>query len=87
LLRAAYHLGNRHVQLELTPDHLKLEPDHVLGEMLERMHLIVSEEDAAFEPEAGAYALAARASMGTAGMRMEPGPWLRAPMAMARRTT
>ena len=34
LLRAAYHLGNRHVQLELTPDHLKLEPDHVLGEML-----------------------------------------------------
>ena len=30
LLRAAYHLGNRHVQLELTPDHLKLEPDHVL---------------------------------------------------------
>ena len=56
LLRAAYHLGNRHVQLELTPDHLKLEPDHVLGEMLERMHLIVSEEEAAFEPEAGAYA-------------------------------
>ena len=61
LLRAAYHLGNRHVQLELTPDHLKLEPDHVLGEMLERMHLIVSEEEVAFEPEAGAYA-AGRAS-------------------------
>ena len=56
LLRAAYHLGNRHVQLELTPDHLKLEPDHVLAAMLERMHLIVSEEVAAFEPEAGAYA-------------------------------
>ena len=57
LLRAAYHLGNRHVQLELTPDHLKLEPDHVLSEMLMRMHLIVSEEEAAFEPEAGAYAV------------------------------
>ena len=56
LLRAAYHLGNRHVQLELAPDHLKLEPDHVLGAMLERMHLIVREEQAAFEPEAGAYA-------------------------------
>ena len=56
LLRAAYHLGNRHVQLELTPDHLKLEPDHVLAEMLARMHLIVSEDVAAFEPEAGAYA-------------------------------
>ena len=56
LLRAAYHLGNRHVQLELTPDHLKLEPDHVLAEMLRTMHLIVREEQAAFEPEAGAYA-------------------------------
>lgn len=56
LLRAAYHLGNRHVQLELKPDHLKLEPDHVLADMLRAMHLIVREEQAAFEPEAGAYA-------------------------------
>ena len=56
LLRAAYHLGNRHVQLELQADHLKLEPDHVLADMLRAMHLIVSEETAAFEPEAGAYA-------------------------------
>jgi urease accessory protein len=56
LLRAAYHLGNRHVQLELQPDRLHLEPDHVLAEMLRKMHLIVSEERAAFEPEAGAYA-------------------------------
>jgi urease accessory protein len=56
LLRAAYHLGNRHVQLELQPDHLKLEPDHVLAAMLRQMHLLVSEEQAPFEPEAGAYA-------------------------------
>jgi urease accessory protein len=56
LMRAAYHLGNRHVQIELQPNHLKIEPDHVLGEMLERMHLIVAQEQAAFEPEAGAYA-------------------------------
>lgn len=56
LLRAAYHLGNRHVQLELQPDHLKFEPDHVLADMLRGMHLIVSEERAAFEPESGAYA-------------------------------
>jgi urease accessory protein len=56
LVRAAYHLGNRHVALELQPDHLKLEPDHVLAEMLRAMHLIVSETTAAFEPEAGAYA-------------------------------
>jgi urease accessory protein len=56
LLRAAYHLGNRHVALELQSDHLKLEPDHVLADLLRSMHLIVSEENAAFEPEAGAYA-------------------------------
>jgi urease accessory protein len=55
LLRAAYHLGNRHVQLELKPDHLKLEPDHVLADMLRNMHLIVSEANEAFEPEGGAY--------------------------------
>ena len=55
LTRAAYHLGNRHVALELQPDHLKLEPDHVLAEMLRNQHLIVSEEQAAFEPEGGAY--------------------------------
>jgi urease accessory protein len=56
LLRAAYHLGNRHVQLELKPDHLQLEPDHVLADMLRQMHLLVSEAQAAFEPESGAYA-------------------------------
>ena len=56
LLRAAYHLGNRHVQLELQPDRLLLEPDHVLAAMLRQMHLIVSEAQSAFEPEAGAYA-------------------------------
>jgi len=55
LLRAAYHLGNRHVAVELKPDHLKFEPDHVLGEMLQRLHLIVSEEVVPFEPEGGAY--------------------------------
>ena len=57
LLRAAYHLGNRHVQLELQPDRLLLEPDHVLADMLRtQLHLIVTETDSAFEPEAGAYA-------------------------------
>jgi urease accessory protein len=55
LLRAAYHLGNRHVAVELKPDHLKFEPDAVLGEMLKRMHLIVSSEVTGFEPEGGAY--------------------------------
>ena len=56
LLRAAYHLGNRHVQLQLAPDCLRFEPDHVLADMLRQMHLIVTETNEAFEPEAGAYA-------------------------------
>ena len=55
LTRAAYHLGNRHVPIELQPDHLKIEPDHVLAAMLRSMHLIVREADEAFEPENGAY--------------------------------
>jgi urease accessory protein len=55
LMRAAYHLGNRHVPIELQPDHLKIEPDHVLAGMLRAMHLIVREAEAAFEPEGGAY--------------------------------
>ena len=56
LLRAAYHLGNRHVPLELRPAHLRLEPDHVLAELLRAMGLEVREEQAPFEPEGGAYA-------------------------------
>jgi urease accessory protein len=56
LTRAAYHLGNRHVPIELQPDHLKIEPDHVLADMLRAMHLTVNETQAAFEPEGGAYA-------------------------------
>ncbi|MBC7608459.1 MAG: urease accessory protein UreE [Polaromonas sp.] len=55
LTRAAYHLGNRHVPIELKPDHLKIEPDHVLADMLRTMHLIVNEVLEAFEPEGGAY--------------------------------
>ena len=56
LTRAAYHLGNRHVPIELQPDHLKIEPDHVLADMLRAMHLIVTEQNLPFEPEGGAYA-------------------------------
>jgi urease accessory protein len=66
LLRAAYHLGNRHVALELQADHLKLEPDHVLADMLRQRHLIVTESRSAFEPEGGAYAPGAHAAHGHA---------------------
>jgi urease accessory protein len=55
LTRAAYHLGNRHVPIELQPDHLKIEPDHVLADMLRAMHLTVVEVCESFEPESGAY--------------------------------
>ncbi len=55
LMRAAYHLGNRHVPMELQPDHLKIEPDHVLADMLRSMHMTVVQVDIPFEPEGGAY--------------------------------
>jgi len=58
LPRAAYHLGNRHVPLEVRAGHLQLEPDPVLAAMLRSMHLIVDELQAPFEPEGGAYASA-----------------------------
>jgi urease accessory protein len=55
LTRAAYHLGNRHVPIELQDDHLKIEPDHVLADMLRAMHMTVVAVDEPFEPESGAY--------------------------------
>jgi urease accessory protein len=56
LLKAAYHLGNRHVPLMLTPSALYFEPDHVLAEMVEGLGLTVTEVEHPFEPESGAYA-------------------------------
>jgi urease accessory protein len=56
LMRAAYHLGNRHVQLELQSERLLLERDHVLADMLRQMHLLVNDDELPFEPEGGAYA-------------------------------
>lgn len=55
LLRAAYHLGNRHVSLEITPDYLRLSPDPVLKGMLEQLGVKVQEEVVPFQPEIGAY--------------------------------
>lgn len=56
LLKAAYHLGNRHVPLMLTPAALYFEPDHVLAEMVEGLGLQVESVLHPFEPESGAYA-------------------------------
>ncbi|NEQ25385.1 MAG: urease accessory protein UreE [Microcoleus sp. SIO2G3] len=55
LLRAAYHLGNRHVALEVAATYLRLSPDPVLRSMLEQLGLHVKEEIAPFSPEVGAY--------------------------------
>lgn len=55
LLRSAYHLGNRHVPLEITPTCLRLAPDSVLRNMLEQLGMDVAEEMHPFQPEAGAY--------------------------------
>lgn len=55
LLRGAYHLGNRHVALEVGRDYLRFEPDPVLAGMVVQLGLSCREEVAPFEPEAGAY--------------------------------
>jgi urease accessory protein len=55
LARAAYHLGNRHVAVQILAGSLRIAQDHVLGEMLRGLGLPVTEIEAPFEPEAGAY--------------------------------
>lgn len=55
LLRAAYHLGNRHVPLEVRETYLRLSPDPVLRSMLAQMGVQITEDVLPFEPEAGAY--------------------------------
>lgn len=53
--RACYHLGNRHVRLQLGERWLRITPDHVLEDLLSSLGLDVITEDAVFEPEPGAY--------------------------------
>lgn len=55
LLRAAYHLGNRHVPAEIGEHHIRILPDPVLAGMLEQLGLYVAYEIAPFDPEPGAY--------------------------------
>lgn len=55
LARAAYHLGNRHVAVEVGAGYLRLAADPVLREMLAGLGASVREIVAPFEPEAGAY--------------------------------
>ena len=55
LLQAAYHLGNRHVPLEITSAYLRLAFDPVLAHMLQHLGVEVQQEIQPFQPEAGAY--------------------------------
>jgi urease accessory protein len=59
IARTAYHLGNRHVKVEIGGDghglFLRLQPDHVLEEMLHRLHCRLTRVKAPFHPESGAY--------------------------------
>ncbi len=55
LARACYHLGNRHVPLQIEPGMVRYQHDHVLDDMLRGLGLEVVSEQAPFEPEEGAY--------------------------------
>jgi len=55
LIRAAYHLGNRHTPVQIGTDCLQLEADPVLRQMLEGIGMQVEVCAAPFQPEAGAY--------------------------------
>ena len=56
LMRAAYHLGNRHVPLQVSEGYLCYQHDHVLDDMVRGLGLTVTSEQLPFEPEDGAYA-------------------------------
>jgi urease accessory protein len=55
LTRLAYHLGNRHMQIEIGADYLKLEYDSVLADMVIGLGGTVMRAQMPFEPEGGAY--------------------------------
>ena len=53
--KACYHLGNRHVKMQIGDRWLRITPDHVLEDMLQQLGLSTSREQAVFVPEPGAY--------------------------------
>jgi urease accessory protein len=55
LARAAYHLGNRHVAVQVGDGFLRIAADRVLERMLEGLGMRLTSLEAAFEPESGAY--------------------------------
>jgi urease accessory protein len=57
LTRLAWHLGNRHAEVQVVGDRLRIRRDHVLAEMLQRLGARVTAIEAPFDPESGAYDL------------------------------
>ena len=55
MARACYHLGNRHVALQITEKFVRYQADYVLDDLCHGLGLTVVSEDAPFEPEPGAY--------------------------------
>jgi len=55
LARLAWHIGNRHVALQIDGERLLIRPDHVIADMLRQLGATVEETAAPFEPERGAY--------------------------------
>ncbi len=55
LQRACYHLGNRHVPLQISENWIRYLKDHVLDDMVVSLGLTITHEQAPFEPEVGAY--------------------------------
>lgn len=55
IARSCYHLGNRHVALQISERFIRYQHDHVLDDMLRGLGLTVVVEQAPFEPESGAY--------------------------------
>jgi urease accessory protein len=56
LLRIAWHLGNRHLPLQVVGDRLRIREDHVIAEMVAGLGGGISRLEAPFAPEIGAYA-------------------------------
>lgn len=56
LVRIAWHLGNRHLPVQLLGAHLRIRRDHVIADMVRNLGGHVRDIDAPFDPEGGAYA-------------------------------
>jgi urease accessory protein len=57
LARVAWHLGNRHLPVQLLPHALRIRRDHVMADMVRQLGADVTEISAPFDPEGGAYAV------------------------------